>query len=480
MALGRIFARIYSLWSDRLTVRTSGSHPDNSGSIPDRITKNFYSGQLAVEVYFHKTAKIYNARKEWVGFFIRLLNHKSPKVGDILEAPADRRDLADAIIREISEGVAVIDAKGLITLFNPAAESLTGWTANDASDLDYRTVFKLFDKTEHPLADGANPIMIARHSGAPAEDDDCYLTTKSGHNLLVSLTVTPLFQKFRDPSTKEEISRVDNLVITFRDVTSERADQNQQTEFISTASHEMRTPVAIIEGYIGMLLNPATATVDARGLDYAHKAHEAAQHLGRLFQDLLDVTKADDRRTLTDLVLVNAGDAAKQVVQEFQRMAAQKSLSLTFAQSQTGSSEKVIAPLYVIYVDYDQLKEILGNLEENALKYTKRGGVTVGVRETAGRVRFEVHDTGIGVPPEDLSHLFQKFYRVDNSDTREIGGTGLGLYLIKKLAENMGGQVGAESTLGKGSTFWVEFANLSREQMIEKAQIIKQRQKEQK
>lgn len=411
-----------------------------------------------------------------MGIFARLLGRGASRNSGAA-ASADRRDLADAIIREIREGVAVVDAKGLVTLFNPAAETLTGWTASDAVDLDYRTIFKFLDKTEHPLADGANPVITARRTGASAENNDCYLVTKSGNNLLVALTVTPLFQKFRDPATKQEISRVDNLVITFRDMTSERADQNQQTEFISTASHEMRTPVAIIEGYIGMLLNPATATVDARGLDYARKAHEAAQHLGRLFQDLLDVTKADDHRTLTNLVLVNAGDAAKQVVQDFQRMAAQKSLSLTFAKSQINSSERTIAPLYIIYVDYDQLKEILGNLVENALKYTKTGGVTVGVREISGRVRFEIRDTGIGVPPEDLSHLFQKFYRVDNSDTREVGGTGLGLYLIKKLTENMGGQVGVESTLGHGSTFWVEFANLSREQMIEKAQEIKQRQR---
>lgn len=414
-----------------------------------------------------------------MGFLDHFVNKKAYNARTS-QLSTERGDLADAVIHEISEGVVVTDDKGIISLFNSGAATLTGWKTDEVINLDYRTVFKLFDKTKHPLADAANPIIESQRSQAPASNNDCYLETRSGNQLLISMSAMPLLKSVRDKLSKQYVVQMSNLVITFRDVTAERADQNQQTEFISTASHEMRTPVAIIEGYLAMLLNPTTSTVDARGLGYAKKAHEAAQHLGRLFQDLLDVTKADDHRTLTNMILVNAGDAAKQVVQEFQPMAARKSLRLTYDQNDGISvdhGDRVIVPLYVIYVDYDQLKEILGNLVENALKYTKMGGVTVGVRDNAGRVRFEVRDTGIGIPPEDLPHLFQKFYRVDNSDTREIGGTGLGLYLIKKLANNMGGEVGVESHYGRGSTFWVEFDNLTRDEAIQKARIINQRNK---
>ena len=90
-------------------------------------------------------------------------------------------------------------------------------------------------------------------------------------------------------------------------------------------------------------------------------------------------------------------------------------------------------------------------------------------------VRFEVTDTGIGIPEEDIPHLFQKFYRVDNSQTREIGGTGLGLYLIKRLANNIGGNVGVNSTYGQGSTFWLELDNLTHEQAVQKAHEIQAR-----
>ena len=388
-------------------------------------------------------------------------------------------DLALAIINEIREGVVVANEKGIITLFNPAAATLTGWKVEDATSLDARSIFKLYDKTEHPLADELNPILVALHSAKIATNDDCYIETASGNHLLISLTATPILADIAPTRKKsEEIPagpKLSSLAITFRDITNERADQNQQTEFISTASHEMRTPDEIMEGNIGMILNPATGTMDTRARTYAEKAHEAAQHLGRLFQDLLDVTKADDHRTLTNKVLVNAVDAAREIVADFQDIAHKKGLTLKYRETAKPADSKVISPIYVIYVDYDQLKEILGNLVENALKYTKSGGVEVGVEDDGGRARFEIRDTGLGIPPEDIPHLFQKFYRVDSSDTRTIGGTGLGLYLIKKLTENLGGRVGVESELGRGSIFWVEFDILSREEIMQRAHEIRAR-----
>jgi signal transduction histidine kinase len=232
----------------------------------------------------------------------------------------------------------------------------------------------------------------------------------------------------------------------------------------------MRTPVAIIEGYLGMLLNPATATVDSRGRTYATEAHTAAQHLGHLFQDLLDVTKIDDNRLRSYPILVDAGAAARQVVTQMQTQAKDKRLSLTY------ESAGQIQPLYIIYVDLDQLQEILENIIGNAIKYTRQGSIKVSVTDSGGKVRISVTDTGIGIPAEDVPHLFQKFYRVDNSDTREIGGSGLGLYLIKKLTELLDGQVGVDSDYGRGSTFWVEFNVLSRDQAVVKAREIKARQ----
>lgn len=393
------------------------------------------------------------------------------------------------VINTISDGIATIDARGIITLFNPAAAELTGWQQDEAVGLDARTIFKLLNKSKQQIDENKNPIFQTLKSGESCASENFLLATKSGKDFLAHLQATPVIET--RTLTEDEKKAAQNLavanadaeqkilrgvVVTFRDITREKADQNAQTDFISTASHEMRTPVAIIEGYLGMLLNPATATIDARAKTYAEKAHEAAQHLGHLFQDLLDVTKADDQRFSTNLVLIDAAVAAQNLVQDFAAKARAKNLSLIYSEpGVTDADSSVIAPRHVIYADLDQLNEILANLLENAIKYTKSGGVEMIVSEKNSRVRFSIKDSGIGIPAEDMPHLFQKFYRVDNSDTREIGGTGLGLYLIKKLAENLGGTINVESEYGRGSTFSVEFPALDQSEIIQKAQEIKQR-----
>lgn len=377
-------------------------------------------------------------------------------------------------INTISDGVAIIDAQGIIQLFNPAAEALTGWAAKDALSLDYRSIFNLYNNAGRAIEANENPILQALRTSTATSNDRVYIETASGKRIQLSIKTTPIVHG-NSPTA-------DGVVIVFRDITREKAEQNAQTDFISTASHEMRTPVATIEGYLGMILNPNICQIDDKARDYANKAHQAIQHLGQLFQDLLDVTKADDSRLELRPTLIDATEAARELVNGLRSKAQAKGLELIFendrvnASSSDGHGIKVISPPTIIYVDLDYFNEALGNIIDNAIKYTQQGQVNVHVISENNRVRIEVADTGIGIPAEDIPHLFQKFYRVDNSETREIGGTGLGLYLIKKLTTSMGGNVGVASDYGHGSTFWMEFDGLNREQAIQKAREIKARE----
>lgn len=396
------------------------------------------------------------------------------KPSDLSTQPAsdDIKRRAKIVIDNISDGITFIDANGIIHLFNPAAEQLLAWSEAETLQLNYKTIFRFVNSASQPISDAENPITRTLSSNKPQASDSFYLLTHSEQKVSVSIKVTPITTQDGDMTIN------DGAIVVFRDITRERAEQNAQTDFISTASHEMRTPVAIIEGYLGMILNPETATIDNRARMYAQKAHDSVKRLGRLFQDLLDVTKADDHRIDNNPCLLDAKLVAKQVVQDFVGKAATKGLTLQFNDTETGSShgERVLAPPAIICADLDQLNEILDNIIENAIKYTKQGGVKVSVDVDSNRVRFTVTDTGIGIPEEDVPHLFQKFYRVDNSQTREIGGTGLGLYLIKRLADNIGGTIGVKSVYGQGSTFWLELDNLTREQAIQKAREIQARQ----
>ncbi|HTH71970.1 MAG TPA: HAMP domain-containing sensor histidine kinase, partial [Candidatus Pristimantibacillus sp.] len=131
------------------------------------------------------------------------------------------------------------------------------------------------------------------------------------------------------------------------------------------------------------------------------------------------------------------------------------------ATSSKGDPVKMVKPLYYVYVDPDRLREVITNLFDNACKYTDQGKVTIGLTGNNDVVQLYIRDTGAGIPAEDVPHLFQKFYRVDNSATRTIGGTGLGLFIARKIIELYKGRIWVESELGKGSTFFINLPRLT-------------------
>ena len=363
---------------------------------------------------------------------------------------------SDIVINAIGDGVIALDPRGTIQLINPAAQNILGWTKQDAMGLDYRSVIKLTDRTNKAVTDTTDPIQQVLRSGASKVDNNLTLTTRSGKQVLLSLLVSP------QGSTPGS-----GAITVFRDITAEKAEEEQQAEFISTASHEMRTPVASIEGYLGLALNPATATIDDKARMYLTKAHESAQHLGRLFQDLLDVSKAEDGRLTNNPTVIDVVQFMRDIVLGLGAKAQAKGLILYFKPGEVSGAGRQVTPVFYTKVDNDHLREITSNLVDNAIKYTLKGSVTVDIKGDDSHVQIIVKDTGIGIPREDQSHLFQKFYRVDNTDTREIGGTGLGLYLSRRLAETIGGRILLESEYQKGSTFTLELPRMSHEDALD-------------
>jgi signal transduction histidine kinase len=241
----------------------------------------------------------------------------------------------------------------------------------------------------------------------------------------------------------------------------------------------MRTPVATIDGYLSLALNPQTATIDERARGYLTAAQAASQHLGKLFRDLLDVTKLDDGRIRPHLEPVEMVGLVKQISDDYLQRAVEAKINFTFGSGDATNlvGNRRMEQVVYSFVDVNFMREILDNVIDNALKYTPEGGsVYVNVRGDGDRVLLNVTDTGIGISSDDLGHIFQKFYRADNSDTRTIGGTGLGLYLVKQRVEAMGGKVWAESAFGEGSTFYVSLPRLTSEE-YEKRMIAVRNQK---
>ena len=356
-----------------------------------------------------------------------------------------------AILDAVDDGVLAVNSKGNILAINPAAEQITGWNGSDAAGLVFNSVLKITNNEGGEMIEISNPVNRVLQTGENFTTRDLFIKTQSGK-------IVPIFLAVNSIDGQNS-----GVVVVFRDISKELKENREQAEFISTASHEMRTPVASIEGYIGLALNPATATIDARAKSYLQKAHENTKHLGQLFQDLLDITKAEDGRLKNEPVVLDAIEFSRNIWEGLKPKAEAKGLSYTFEPDNHKTGEKTLTPVFFIHADRDHLHEILNNLFENAIKYTPSGMVSVNVAGDNNNVQISVKDSGIGIPAEDIPHLFQKFYRVDNSETREINGTGLGLFLSRKLTESIGGFLDVESEYKKGSTFTVKLPRITRE-----------------
>ena len=376
---------------------------------------------------------------------------------------AQSANLANLVLNSIDEGVMIVHSSGIVVLLNPAAMRLLGTSdPNMVENLQLASILNLENSEGTKIEDDVNPVLRAVMNGENFETRDLILVSiqEQRRPVAISVVCTTTGQNER--------------IITLRDIARELEEEGEQADFISTASHEMRTPVASIEGYLGLALNPKTATIDERARKYLEEAHASSKHLGRLFKDLLDVTKLDDKKIRVQLTPVEMASTVRSIANGQVPMMSEKGIHYTFGANaaRSDNATRVVNQEVYASVDIDFLREAVNNLVENAIKYTASGGgIWVNVRGDDDRVLINVTDTGIGISPDDLKHVFQKFYRADNSQTRTVGGTGLGLYLVKQRVEAMGGKVWAESSFGEGSTFYLSFPRITAEEYQRRKQI---------
>jgi PAS domain S-box-containing protein len=386
------------------------------------------------------------------------------QLGQLSTQLQSNQEQSAILIQSIADGVIVVNTEGKISLINLAAAVLTGWSVAEASGIDVQLVLKLNQEDGKELPDDDNPFKyVLEKKKRVSQVMQVVSRDKSKH--VVSLVISPI-------SIGDKLG---GAVAVIRDISAQRAEEQQRAEFISTASHEMRTPVAAIEGYLALALNEKVSTIDTRARGYLEKAHSSTQHLGQLFQDLLTSAKAEDGRLSNHPSVVEMGAFLEQLVEDLRFSAQKKGLGSEFVigsneaidatsdvdtTTENAESKKVLKPLYYVWVDPDRLQEVITNLFDNAVKYTDAGKVSIGLTGNAEVVQLYIRDTGNGIPAEDIPHLFQKFYRVDNSATRTVGGTGLGLFIARKIVELYQGRMWVESQLGKGSTFFINLPRL--------------------
>lgn len=356
----------------------------------------------------------------------------------------------DAILSSIGDAVFALDTDERITLFNPSAEAISGFKAEEA-------IGKVYSKVLHfELADGGglnnNFIKTALSGKLASMENHTLLKRKDGTKVPVADSAAPI----HDISGK-----IVGAIIVFRDVSKEYELDRAKTEFVSLASHQLRTPLSAINWYAEMLLDGTTGKLKKDQESYIREIYEGNQRMIELVNSLLNVSRLD----LGKLPDEPSGNNVNVLISSLM-----KELSTSVAEKKLIVNTRDIAPkLPEVFADPKLLRMILQNLLSNAVKYTPaQGSITITARSApadtvaAAHLRtdkdylyFSVSDTGFGIPAAQQPKIFSKLFRADNVRVLDVEGTGLGLYIVKEVVAKLGGHIWFESVENKGSTFHV-------------------------
>lgn len=344
-----------------------------------------------------------------------------------------------ALINNMSDGFLSVSPLGQITLCNGVAMNLL-----DANGLVGRLlgdVMTVIDKNGYPI--DIQKLVLGNTSGH--SDRDLKLRYKDGTSLNVQINSSPIRPGYGQ-------NNKGGFVVIFRDITPEKNLEEERDDFISVASHELRTPVAVAEGSISNAkLLAERAKVPDPILSTLESAHQQIVFLSSLINDLSMLSRADRKHAAESAETFSAGALADSLVKDYQAQAQTKHLSL---QSRVSDDVGLLttSQLYV--------HEILQNILTNALKYTEKGGVMLTVTRHGDGVQFSVSDTGFGIGKNEQPKLFSKFFRSEDWRVRQISGTGLGLYVSSKLAKLLGANLTMRSELNRGSVFSLVVPNM--------------------
>jgi PAS domain S-box-containing protein len=369
------------------------------------------------------------------------------------------RDLesANTLIRTIAEnadsGLLMVDERGVATYMNPAAIDETGYTLEELATARFLDIL-------HPTGDRAGhttdecPIRRARERKLPLKRYRDMFVRKDGTVFPVSCSLSPLLGE----------GAAAGVVVEFRDITDEQVAQRaleetnrRKDQFLATLSHELRTPMTAVLGWVRMI---KLGMSESETRDALEAIEKSASIQAQLIDDVLDVSRIVAGKMTFNPVPVDLGQALEGAIKTIRPAATAKGIEIIAS---------VPGQLPGILGDEGRLQQIIWNVLSNAVKFTPRGGtITAGLESTGTILRLTVQDTGKGIEPAYLTHVFEAFSQEDGSTTRSHEGIGLGLSIARSLVELHGGTIRAQSDgFGLGATFTIEFPILEDTKAIE-------------
>jgi PAS domain S-box-containing protein len=342
-----------------------------------------------------------------------------------LYAESEDRAHASLVLSHVDDGVFLVDRDGVVRLWNPAAETITGISAHKVIGRPVHEAIPSWEAVEPLISVGATP-------GAGENPVQALPLELDGREIWVSLS---------------GVGFAEGTVYAFRDLTAERRVDEMKADFLATASHELRTPVAAVYGAAMTLMRTDYVLSEEARTRLLEIIASESDRLTRIVDDVLWASRVDSGRLTLAIDRFDAAQLAAGIVAAA-RAHLPAGIRIAFDASRS---------LPPAAGDPDKVRQVLANLLDNAVKYSPDGGdVELRIEAQEGRMRFSVRDRGLGVPPAEQARIFEKFYRLDPQLTRGVGGTGLGLYICRELVRRMGGRIWVASGEGAGSTFFFE------------------------
>ncbi len=328
------------------------------------------------------------------------------------------------ILRSMAELVIAVDPEGRILYLNPSAEKI--FQVNSGASI------------------GKSFLEVIRQSTVSALIS---LALKAGAEVSESIHLFLPDEKFFDAKAIPLVAdmKTRGVLLVLHDVTAVKKLEEVRKDFVANVSHELRTPLTSIQGYAETLLDGALSD-DKNNREFVQTIHDQAERLSRLVNDLLDLSAIESGRKTPKSADFILKDLIAEVKNSLSPLAKKRGVKI----------DADIPENLVFRADRDQIKQVLINLVDNAVKFNRKGGtVFLSASSNESGTTLQVKDSGNGIPESDLPRIFERFYRVDKGRSREEGGTGLGLAIVKHIVEAHGGTVRVESLSGEGSTFFV-------------------------
>ncbi|MDB5186393.1 MAG: hypothetical protein JWL85_916 [Candidatus Saccharibacteria bacterium] len=356
-------------------------------------------------------------------------------VPDYLMTIEQERAQSDALFSSIGEGAVATDEDGRISRINNIALDLLGYTREEVMGKWYPKIFRIIDENGKPIDSLERHITKAMLTGKPASGRTYYLT-KTDEKLPVFVTFSPIMLEGKPVGA----------IGVFRDIKQELKIDRMKTEFISIASHQLRTPLSAIKIYSHMLAQGFAGKLTDDQAKFLDIIVSSISRMNETIDTLLDVSRIEAGKMGVEPKKIVLDVFIDDIVAGIKPLANEKKIDMT-TDMQCNKVSVITDPVLI--------KEVLTNLVSNAIKYTPEGGeVHITLKDSVDSYVIGVADNGYGIPANVQRHLFTKFFRANNIIDKEPSGTGLGLYMIKRIAEQIGGKVWFASEEGKGSTFY--------------------------